>query len=153
MNDLIPFQTNPEGFIDVGLYKGVQDSWAQRQTSNHVPVNIPVQKAIAGSSSAELTDNQAKTQYFSNPNSNIRLVIFGHTHVPVMETTTDHRGQKAIYANSGTWIDHNTLDTASAMNFVIITPQLNEASSQTTVKLYSFKNEIVAEMSADSLRL
>ena len=153
VNDLIPFQTSPGGFIDVDLYNGVQDSWEQRQVHNHVPVSIPIQQAIAGSASAELTDSQAKSQYFLNPDSDVRLVVFGHSHVPTMQTSTDHRGQKAIYVNSGTWIDNNTLDTTSAMNFVVITPQINDAPSQTTAKLYSFKNEIVAEMAADSIRL
>jgi len=153
VNDLIPFQTTPGGFIDVDLYNGIQDSWLQRQAYNHVPVSIPTQQAIAGSPSAELTDNQAKTQYFLNPDSDVRVVVFGHSHVPIMEASTDHLGQKAIYANSGTWIDHNTLDTTSAMNFVIITPQTNDVSSQTQVRLYSFKNEIITEMAADSLKL
>lgn len=153
VNDLLPFQSTPGGFIDVKLYKGVQDSWEQRQTYNHVPVSIPAQQAITGSASAELTDNQAKNQYFLNPDSDVKFVVFGHTHVPTIKASIDHLGQKTIYANSGTWIDHNTLDTVSAMNFVIITPQEIDTASQTQVKLYSFKNEIIAEMAMDSLRL
>ncbi len=153
VNDLLPFQSTPGGIIDVNLYKGVQDSWEQRQAYNHVPVSIPAQQAITGSASAELTDNQAKNQYFLNPDSDVKLVVFGHTHVTTIKASIDHLGQKTIYANSGTWIDHNTLDTVSAMNFVIITPQDIDTASQTQVKLYSFKNEIIAEMAVDSLRL
>lgn len=153
VNDLLPVQSTPGGIIDVNLYKGVQDSWEQRQAYNHVPVSIPAQQAITGSASAELTDNQAKNQYFLNPDSDVKLVVFGHTHVPTIKASIDHLGQKTIYANSGTWIDHNTLDTVSAMNFVIITPQDIDTASQTQVKLYSFKNEIIAEMAVDSLRL
>ncbi len=152
VNDLLPFQENEGGLIDVSLYKGIQDTWNDRQAHNRVPVNIPAQQAIAGSSLASELDNQAKTQYFLNPDSDTRIVVFGHTHVPKLETSNNHLGQKSIYANSGTWIDHNTLDPTS-MNFVVITLQNNDSSSQTDVKLYSFKNEKVTEMAADSLKL
>lgn len=152
VNDILPYQSSPDGLIEVDLYHGIQDSWIQRQAHNHVPVVIPAQQAIAGSALASEMDGQAKTQYFLNPDSDVRIVVFGHTHVPTMEASVDHNGQKTIYANSGTWIDHNSLDT-TAMNFVVITPQSAEASSQTFVKLYHFKNEIVAEMVVDSLRL
>jgi len=152
VNELLPSQTTPGGFIDVNLYNGIQDNWLQRQAHNHVPVNIPAEQAIAGSATASEMDNQAKAQYFLNPESEVRIVVFGHTHVPKIEASNDHRGLKSIYANSGTWIDENGLDS-SAMNFVVITPQSNDASSQTHVKLYSFKNEIVVEMATDSLKL
>ncbi|MDA3942852.1 MAG: metallophosphoesterase [Bacteroidetes bacterium] len=152
VNDVLPYQTSPGGLIEVDLYNGIQDSWLQRQARNHVPVNIPTQQAIAGSAIASEMDGQAKTQYFLNPDSDVRIVVFGHTHVPTMEASNNHLGQKSIYANSGTWIDHNTLDS-TAMNFVVITPQSKEASAQTHVKLYHFKNEIVTEMATDSLRL
>ncbi len=153
VNDLLPFQKSPGGSIDVALYNGIQDNWVKRQAHNHVSVVIPALQAIVGSASASESDNQAKNQYFLNPDSEVRIVVFGHTHVPKIETSVNHLGQKSIYANAGTWIDHNSLDTISAMNFVIITPQNNDASSQTHVKLYSFKNEIITEMASDSLEL
>ncbi len=152
IKDLVPFQETAGGLIDVNIYKSIQETWNERQARNRVPVNIPVQQAIAGSADASDLDNQAKVQYFLNPASDVRIVVFGHTHVPKFETSYNHLGQKSIYANSGTWIDHNTLDS-TAMNFVVITPQNNDVSSQTFVKLYSFKNEIVTEMASDSLEL
>ncbi len=66
VNDVLPYQTTPGGFIDVNLYNGIQDSWLQRQAHNHVPVNIPAEQAIAGSATASELDSQAKTQYFLN---------------------------------------------------------------------------------------
>jgi UDP-2,3-diacylglucosamine pyrophosphatase LpxH len=153
VNDLLPFQTSTGGFIDVNLYNGIQDSWEQRQVYNHVPVIIPTLQAIAGSASASESNTQAKNQYFLNPDSDVRIVVFGHTHIPTIEASVNHLGQKSIYANSGTWIDHNTLDTITAMNFVVIAPQKNDAPSQIHVKLYSFKNETITETAADSLKL
>lgn len=152
VNDLLPYQATPGGVIDVNLYKGIQDTWDQRQSHNRVPVNIPAARAIANSSLEEESSEQAKIQYFLNPGSAARIVIFGHTHVPKIESSVDHLGQKTIYANSGTWIDHNTL-SSSAMNFVVITPQTNDKSSPTYVKLFSIEKGKFVEMASDSIEL
>lgn len=150
LNDILPFQKTPGGYIDVKLYKGIQDNWDQRQVYNNVSVPVSASQAITNAASDTETDNQAKIQYFLNPNSNVRIVIFGHSHVPVMVTSESDKGQKCIYANSGTWIDHNPNRTTC--NFVVITPQSKDTSSSTHVKLYNFENEIVTLMAQDSLR-
>ncbi len=151
INDLLPYQTTTGGFIDVNLYKGIQDTWNQRQTLNHVSVNIPVVQAIANAAKTSETDDQANIQYFSNPNSNKRIVIFGHSHVAKIISYDNYKGQKSIYANAGTWVDNNNV-AATKMNFVVITPQSSDASSQTIVKLYNYEGEIVTKMAEDSLR-
>jgi len=151
VNDLIPFQLTNGGEIDVNLFKGVQDSWSQRQALNNVPVNIPTLQAIKNSASSTESDNQAKTQYFLNPNSNKRIVIFGHSHDAKVIASTNTNGQKTIYANSGTWVDHNNV-APTTTNFVVITPQTSDASSKTYVKLYNYMNETVTKMSENSMR-
>lgn len=151
VNDLVPFQLINGGEIDVNLYKGVQDSWSQRQALNHVPVNIPTLQAIKNSASSTESDNQAKTQYFLNPNSDKRIVIFGHSHDAKIIASTNTTGQKTIYANSGTWVDHNNV-APTTTNFVVITPQTSDASSKTYVKLYNYMNETVTKMSEESMR-
>ncbi|MDD4644928.1 MAG: metallophosphoesterase [Bacteroidales bacterium] len=151
VNDILPYQTTPGGLIDVNLYKGIQDTWDQRQLLNHVAVNIPVSQAIVNAAKSSESEDQAKVQYFLNPDSDKRIVIFGHTHVATISFSDNHKGQKSIYANSGTWIDHNTVGTTT-MNFVVVTPQNTDASSQTFVKLYNFENQVITLMSKDSLR-
>ncbi|MCK9330478.1 MAG: metallophosphoesterase [Candidatus Cloacimonetes bacterium] len=151
VNDLVPYQTTPGGEIDVNLFKGIQDTWYQRQTHNRVQVPVPTAQAIANSANESELSEQAKTQYFKNPNSDVRLVIFGHTHVAKMEVSLDHNNQKAIYVNSGTWIDHNTL-SSTKMEFVVITPQSDDEDSQTSVKLYNYNDGKANLMTFDSLR-
>ncbi|ADQ80441.1 metallophosphoesterase [Paludibacter propionicigenes WB4] len=151
VNDILPYQTTPGGAIDVKLYKGIQDSWIQRQALNHVAIPIPVGQAIAGSGKASEAELQAQNQYFLNPASDKRIVIFGHTHDPKIIASTNLTGQKCIYANSGTWIDHNGV-APTTMSFVVITPQNANASSQTYVKLYNFQNEVITPMAQDSIR-
>ena len=151
VNDVLPFQTSAGGVISVNLYKGIQDNWDLRQKNNGVAMLIPTSRAIANSVSATETDDQAINQYFTNPNSNKRLVLFGHSHDPKIVSALNHDGQKSIYANTGTWIDSNP--NRKTMTFVVVTLQNIDASSQTLVKLYNFENEIVTEMAKDSLRL
>ena len=150
VDDLVPYQSTPGGFIDVFLSHGIQDTWEARQTYNHVPIHIGTALAIDSVNSSYQTDYQANLQYFLNPASDKRIVIFGHTHQPRIVAGVSYDNKKCIYANSGTWIDVNPQQTT--MNFVVITPQNVDASSQTLVKLYNFEKEVVTEMSEDSMR-
>lgn len=151
VNDILPYQTTTGGVIDVRFYKGIQDSWTERQTRNHVAIPISISQAIANSGKASESEFQATNQYFLNQNSDKRIVIFGHTHDPKIIASTNYNSEKCIYANSGTWIDHNGV-VPTTMSFVVITPQNATASSQTYVKLYNFENEVITTMAQDSIR-
>ncbi len=150
VDDIVPYQSTPGGLIKVNLYNGIQDTWEARQTLNNVPIHMATAEAIDSVNSNTVTDNQAKVQYFMNPASDKRIVVFGHTHEPKIVASENLDNKKTIYANSGTWIDNNPNKTTA--NFVVITPQSAEASSQTSVKLYNFENEVVTKMAEDSLR-
>jgi len=151
VNDILPYQNTAGGVIDVRFFKGIQDSWGERQTRNHVAIPIPISQAIANSGKASESEFQATNQYFLNPNSNKRIVIFGHTHDPKIIASKNLNDEKCIYANSGTWIDHNGV-APTTMSFVVIAPQNATTSSQTYVKLYNFENEVITTMSQDSIR-
>jgi UDP-2,3-diacylglucosamine pyrophosphatase LpxH len=150
VNDVVPYQSSPGGLISVNLYNGIQDHWEARQTLNNVPIHITTAEAIDSVISSTETDHQAILQYFMNPASDKRIVVFGHTHEPKMVASENLNNKRCIYANSGTWIDHNPDKTT--MNFIVITPQSVDVSSQTLVKLYNFENEVVTKMAEDSLR-
>ena len=64
------------------LYKDFQRTWQERQQINQVKVKNEFVEAVAGILSREYFFNQAKTQYLQNPDGNIDVVVFGHTHVP-----------------------------------------------------------------------
>ncbi|MBK8881341.1 MAG: metallophosphoesterase [Bacteroidales bacterium] len=150
LNDVVPFQLTPGGYIDMNLYKGVQDNWEQREIQNLVSVKFPTEQAIADADDNGKTDEQANVQYFSNQASNKRIVVFGHTHAPVIKTYQNLNSQKCIYVNSGTWIDSNPFPTTK--NFVVITEQSTNADSYTSVKLYNFDKDVSSKMDSDSLR-
>jgi UDP-2,3-diacylglucosamine pyrophosphatase LpxH len=148
--DVLPFQHTRGGLIDMNLFKSSLDTWDQRQTLNHVAVHIPTMTALTEAVSSSGTDIQATTQYFANPQSGVRIVVFGHTHDAKILAEENHAGLKCVYANTGTWIDHNKDRTSR--NVVEITPQGDDASL-TKVRLYNFEGEVMNEMAADSLRL
>ncbi|KUO62989.1 hypothetical protein APF79_14505 [bacterium BRH_c32] len=153
VNDFLPYQKTSGGEIDVNLYKGIQDTWDLRQIYNLVNVKIETKDAILYSNDDTGTDNMAKTQYFLNPQSNKRIVVFGHTHRSDIIPSYNYKGEKSIYANTGTWIDHSPIAKGPTTTFIVIEPQSNEPSSQTYVKLYNFLGEKFTEMAKNSLRL
>jgi UDP-2,3-diacylglucosamine pyrophosphatase LpxH len=151
INDILPYQTTPGGLIEMNLYKGVYESknWEDRQTANKVAVHNSVAQAIRDQDDNGKTDDQANTQYFANPNSKKKIVIFGHTHIAKIVRYPDNTNVNYIYANSGTWIDSNP--AATTMNFVVVTPQNSVASSKTYVTLYDIENNAINKLDADSL--
>ncbi len=151
LNDLLPTQQTPGGTITMNLYQDAMENWDQRQTFNHVAVHQPTLESIVSAADGPKTDEQATAQYFTNPESQVRVVIFGHTHQPRILVSQDSAGQKAVYANTGTWIDVNPKHPT--MTFVVITPQGTAADSQTRVTLYGFEREVMTEMATESLRL
>jgi len=151
INDFIPFQTTPGGFIDMKLYKGIQDTWKERQAINKVAVEIPTDQAFAKSNSSSETDNQAVNQYFMNAFSNKKIVVFGHSHDAKIVASNNYKGEKCVYINSGTWIDHNNVGPTT-MDFVVITPQSADQKSETTIKLMNYKGGTINLFAQDSFR-
>lgn len=133
--DLTP-QADDDSRLYSNLYPGIQDTWGERQRYNRVAVPIPTITAIEQSDSVEGTDDMSDVQYFSNANSNKRVVIFGHSHVAriLSYTTTDNK--KAVYANSGTWIDNNKSNPT--MTFVVLIPPKDQSSNLLFVNLYQY---------------
>ena len=135
ISDLMPYQLSAGGYINIKLYKKILGTWDERQALNRVFVKIPLKEAIMEAGSGTETDAQAEVQYFKNPDSDKRIVVFGHTHEPRIIASQNLRGQKTIYANSGTWIDQNP--KFHTMTFVVITPQGN-SSLPLSLSLYHY---------------
>lgn len=150
VDDVLPYQSTPGSTLSVTLYNGIQDTWPQRCLANNVPVAISTEYSIANPSEHQAIDTMAMVQYFMNPLSDVRLVVFGHTHFPMVQSGVNHAGQKAVYVNSGTWIDQNPKLTT--MNFVIITPQNSDPASQTQVSLYNYQGGTCNAMQKETLR-
>jgi len=145
LSDLMPRQAGAGGIIDVNLFRGIQDTWTERQNLNRVAVGIPVREALVESASSAGLDKQARVQYFTNPESKVRIVVFGHTHEARIIPAETHDGKSAVYVNSGTWIDKNETPTRT---FVVITPK----DAERHIGLYHYSEDgVITTM--DSIEL
>jgi UDP-2,3-diacylglucosamine pyrophosphatase LpxH len=134
INDVLPYQESGNDIIKVNLYDGIIENWDERQDLNLVPVKIPVEEAVLGSALASFLDDQSGVQFFKNPVSDKRIVIFGHSHEARIITSLNEKQEKNVYVNSGTWIDKNKC----TMTFVVITPKKSDESAPSIVSLYQY---------------
>ncbi len=159
INDVIPFN-NPDGSIDMNLFSEAcsQSNWEKRLSYNNVPVITSVKDAIPGSLLTSFLDNQSNVQYFQNQNSEVRIVVFGHTHVPMLKTFTNSKGEACVYANSGTWIDKKTRHGESVdqdnenMDFIVIAPQAAD-NSMVKVERFQFRKQGHISLESRSIKL
>ncbi len=122
------------------LFTNIQRTWAERQTINNVKVPNSFIEAVAGTLNWDYFFGQAKAQYLENPDENVDVVVFGHTHVPVYKDA----GNGKYYLNEGTWIDHNTDYPDATRTFAVIT-----TGDKTTAGLYKFtENGSITDISA-----
>lgn len=161
INDILPRNDASDGSIQIKLYNDLftQANWNERQQYNNVKVLNPIDSAIVGSLKTNFIDEQSNVQYFQNPESNVRLVVFGHTHEPMIKNYTNKSGKPCLYVNSGTWEDQKTRDTTAAieqdtlhMNFVIIAPVQSD-KKRLNVGLYQYKYGKHTLMKSDKILL
>lgn len=149
ISDFMPYQMSAGGYIDMKMYKGILDTWDERQALNQVSVKIPLKEALIKAASGAESDAQAEVQYFKNPASDKRIVVFGHTHEPRIIPSENLKSQKTIYANSGTWIDNNP--NFPTMTFVVITPQGNSSVPMYLSLFYYSPDGTITKMDTQSL--
>lgn len=146
VKDILPENSPVDNKITMNLYDGLftQSNWNTREEYNNVDVMTDINQAIAGSLDTEFIDNQSGIQYFQNKSSDIRIVVFGHTHDPKILPCTNWKGEDCIYVNSGTWEDKKTRDKNADidqdvinMHFVVIAPAESD-SHKVQVELFQY---------------
>ena len=105
------------------LFRNIQRTWEARQEVNNVKVKNSFLEAVSGTQDWSYYAQQAKTQYIENPDENVEIVVFGHTHVPALQDF----GNGTYYVNSGTWVDHNTDYPDATRTFAVITTGAKDA--------------------------
>jgi len=104
--DLVPLYRN--GALTNTLFMDIAKNWSDLQKRNKVNTVQEYAPAVLESAKLEATDQKALQDYFS-VDPTVDVVVFGHTHAPLLDKNiTGYPGK--IYANSGTWIDHNIDD-------------------------------------------
>ncbi|HQM97408.1 MAG TPA: metallophosphoesterase [Clostridia bacterium] len=118
-----------DGTISAVLFRNIQRTWSERQALNLVKKPSSFIEATAGALKWTYFFEQAKTQYLDNPDENVNIVVFGHTHIPAIRSVGDDK----YYVNSGTWVDHSNVFEGPSRHFAVITVSENNA-----VALYSY---------------
>jgi UDP-2,3-diacylglucosamine pyrophosphatase LpxH len=118
--DLVPLYRN--GVLTNTLFQDFDTNWAKVQTVNGVKDPLDFAVAVAEAAKLPATDAKAYTQYF-DMDSQVDVVVFGHTHAPMLEKGTGAYAGKT-YANSGTWIDNNGDGDHSTRSFVKVVSSL-----------------------------
>ncbi len=114
------------------LFQNIQRTWDERQKVNQVKVPNTFLEAVAGTVDWEYYFRQARAQYLENPDGNVDVVVFGHTHVPAYRAMDNGK----LYINEGTWIDHNTDYPEATRTFAVIT-----TGEKTTAGLYKYEED------------
>ncbi len=115
------------------LYKNFQRTWNERQTINGVNVKSSFIEAATAAVKGDSTNYFPKQEDLQYAGKNIDIVVFGHTHYPLVEKFDN--GITVI--NDGTWIDKNTsYPTGLSRTFVVIS-----TGKKTTGAVYIYETD------------
>jgi len=142
VSDMFPAM-QPDGSISAPvLYKNFQRTWEARQQINRVRVHNAFAQAVAGTLSSDYFFSQAKAQYLDNPDEQIDVVVFGHTHVPGVWQAQEGK----LYVNTGTWVDHNPAYPSLTRTFALVTT----GSAGSSAALYAYREDGTLQDVTDS---
>ncbi|MDP4094837.1 MAG: metallophosphoesterase [Bacillota bacterium] len=117
--DILPVMQADGTISAPTLFKNYQRSWEQIQTNNGVRVHTSFIQAA----SVQFNGNTSFTQYYPTQESiqyngqGIDTVVFGHTHVPLVEKFKN--GISVL--NDGSWVDTRTGNTNLTRTFAVVT--------------------------------
>ena len=114
----------------------IENVWASTESRNGVPVTMPVVMAILdGSIDLSLT---AAYEYMQPPVPNLyKIVVFGHTHNPMLKVYPAGKQYTGIYANTGSWVNAE-LCKNPVRTFLVIKPGEWTGSDLDVVSLFQY---------------
>ncbi|MDD4509274.1 Calcineurin-like phosphoesterase [Eubacterium aggregans] len=128
--DFYPAQQEDGTISAPVLFKNIQRTWDERQKLNDVKRPNSFIEAASGTLDSSYYTQKAVEEYLENPDEQVEVVVFGHTHIPGYCKTDMGK----TYINSGTWIDHNLDDPDATCIFAVITSEDTDI-----VALYSYQ--------------
>jgi UDP-2,3-diacylglucosamine pyrophosphatase LpxH len=114
----------------------IETNWPSTETTNSVPVTMPVLMAILDGSldlsftaAYEYMQLQAPRQY--------KIVAFGHTHIPMLKVYPPGNQYTSIYANTGSWVNEE-VSSKPVRTFLVIKPGAWTGSDLDVVSLFQY---------------
>jgi len=119
------------------MYAGnIEDAWTSTEARNAVPVTMPVLMAIVNGSS-DLSFTAAYEYMQSTAPIVYKIVVFGHTHNPMLKVYPPGKLYTGIYANTGSWVDADLCNNP-VRTFMVIKPGEWTGSDLDVVSLFQY---------------
>jgi hypothetical protein len=120
------------------MYAGnIEDVWAATETRNAVPVAMPSLMAIIVNGSTDLSFTAAYEYMASAAPKIYKIVVFGHTHNPMVKVYPQVKQYTGIYANTGSWVNAD-LCSNQVRTFLVIKPGEWTGSDLDVVSLFQY---------------
>ena len=119
------------------MYAGnIENVWSSTESRNAVPVTMPALMAILnGSLDLSL---MAAYEYMQPPVPKLyKIVVFGHTHNPMLKVYPPGKQYTGIYANTGSWVNAE-LSSKQVRTFLVIKPGEWTGSDLDVVSLFQY---------------
>jgi len=114
----------------------IENVWPSTETMNDVPVAMPVLMAILdGNDDLSLTAAYEYMQPLAP--KRYKMVVFGHTHIPMLTVYPAGKNYTAIYANTGSWVNEE-LSSNPVRTFLVIKPAAWTGSDLDVVSLFQY---------------
>jgi UDP-2,3-diacylglucosamine pyrophosphatase LpxH len=114
----------------------IENVWPSTQIGNAVPVTMPVLMAILDGS-ADLSFTAAYEYMQPRAPKLFKIVVFGHTHNPMLKVYPAGKQYTGIYANTGSWVNAE-LNSKPVRTFVVIKPGEWTGSDLDVVSLFQY---------------
>ena len=150
LNEPVVLMSGIDGYTDPFSFEGAKEMyvngdiktlWPDTQDQNWVQATMPVAISILNGHSDLFVE--AQVEYLENEGRGIRIVVFGHTHEPMLDVYPPGDQHTGIYANTGSWVNEASAGYigGSAYNvrtFVVYTPAAWTGSNLDVVTLYQY---------------
>ena len=130
--------SNPFSFNGVRdmFAETIENTWLSTETMNALPVTMPVLMALLdGSVDLSFT---AEYEYMQPQAPKLyKIVVFGHTHNPMLKVYPAGNQYTGIYANTGSWVNAE-LSSKPVRTFIVIKPGDWTGSDLDVVSLFQY---------------
>jgi len=130
-----------DGAREMYVNGDIETLWPDTQDGHGVQAIMPVAISILNGHSDLFV--QAEVEYLENEGRGIRIVVFGHTHEPMLDVFPPGEDHTSIYANTGSWVNETSAGyiggTANDVRtFVVYAPAAWTDSDLDVVTLYQY---------------
>ncbi|MBW1896653.1 MAG: metallophosphoesterase [Deltaproteobacteria bacterium] len=148
--DPVILMSGIDGYADPFSFEGakamyvdgdIEALWPDTQDQHGVQAIMPVAISILNGHSD--LSVQAEVEYLEDEERGIRIVVFGHTHEPMIDVYPPGDQHRGIYANTGSWVNEASAgyiggSAYDVRTYVVYSPAAWTGSDLDVVTLYQY---------------